>query len=192
MRLGSHAIGGILYLKQVEALARGEAIRPVTVVADVGRIAPKLTAEDRKYLSGNPVDVEDFANITITFSDGTKAIVYSNDHMMGGIKNYINLYLNDGVLECLMTPNNNMMSYYMDTDGIKDMYLSENLACKTGWNHVFVAEETLRGYRDEMRAFAECIAENKQPAADLDLAIDTMKIIYAAYVSAEEGRRVTL
>jgi hypothetical protein len=38
----------------------------------------------------------------------------------------------------------------------------------------------------------ECVAYGRQPRADLDLARDTIKIQYAGYWSAEEGRRITL
>jgi predicted dehydrogenase len=38
MRLGSHPIAGVLYLKQVESEVRGYPITPVSVVADTGRI----------------------------------------------------------------------------------------------------------------------------------------------------------
>lgn len=192
MRLGSHSIAGVLYLKQAEARAKGVEIKPVSVVADVGQIIPRLSEHQKRHLVSDPHDVEDFSNITITFSDGTKAIVTACDNVMGGIKNYINVYADDGVIECLMTPANNMMTYYVDTDGLDDVYISEKLNCKTGWNSVFVAEETLRGYVGELQEFAMCAAENRRPAADLDLAIDTVKIIYAAYYSAEEGIRVDL
>ena len=38
----------------------------------------------------------------------------------------------------------------------------------------------------------ECVAFGRQPLAGLDLAFETMKIIYAGYWSAEDGRRISL
>ena len=38
--------------------------------------------------------------------------------------------------------------------------------------------------------FAESIAYDKEPESGFDLAYETMKVLYSAYVSAEEGRRV--
>lgn len=192
MRLGTHSIAGVLYLKRVEAMANGIEVHPVSVVADTGQIVTNFTDEERKYLPCDPHDVEDFLNLTITFSDGTKAIVVSNDNVMGGIKNYINLYLNDGVLECKMTSCDDMKSFYVDDSKLENVYISEKLNCKTGWNNVFISEEVMRGYVGEFQNFAECIANNQKPDSDLDLAIETTKIMYAAYVSAEEGRRVSL
>lgn len=192
MRLGSHSIGGVLYLKQVESEVRGYEIKPVSVVADCGKIVQGFPEDSKKYILSKFNDVEDFGNIVITFSDGTKAVVLCTEHYMGGIQNHINLITNDGVLECLMTPPNNMRSYFMDEENLDDVYISENLRCKTGWNNVFVAEETLRGYTGELQAFAENAVNNEQPESGINIAIETTKIMYAAYVSAEEGRRVDL
>jgi hypothetical protein len=38
----------------------------------------------------------------------------------------------------------------------------------------------------------ECVSSGRQPLADVDLAHETMKVNYAAYWSAEEGRRIVL
>ena len=192
MRLGSHPIAGVLYLKHVEAEVRGYEIRPVSVVADTGRIVAGFPEEDKKHILSKFNDVEDFGHVTITFSDGTKAVILSSEHYMGGIQNHINIITNDGVLECKMTPPDNMRSFFMDDEGLEDVYISENLRCKTGWNSVFVAEETLRGYTAELQAFAENAIAGRQPESGLDIAIETTKIMYAAYVSADEGRRVDL
>lgn len=192
MRLGSHPIAGVLYLKQVESEVRGYEIRPVSVMADTGRIVKGFPEEAKKHILSKFNDVEDFGHITITFSDGSKAVILSTEHYMGGIQNHINIITNDGVLNCNMTPPDNMKSFFMDEDGLEDVYISENLRCKTGWNSVFVAEETLRGYIGELQAFAEDVAYGRKPESGIDIALETTKIMYAAYVSDEEGRRVNL
>lgn len=192
MRLGSHPIAGVLYLKQVESEVRGYEIRPVSVMADTGRIVKGFPEEAKKHILSKFNDVEDFGHITITFSDGSKAVILSTEHYMGGIQNHINIITNDGVLNCNMTPPDNMKSFFMDEDGLEDVYISENLRCKTGWNSVFVAEETLRGYIGELQVFAEDVAYGRKPESGIDIALETTKIMYAAYVSDEEGRRVNL
>lgn len=192
MRLASHPIAGALYLKQVEAEVRGYDIKPVSVVADTGRIVQNFPEDAKKYILSKFNDVEDFGQLTITFSDGTKANIFSSEHYMGGIQNHINIITNDGVLNCNMTPPDNMKSFFMDEENLDDVYISENLRCKTGWNSVFVAEETLRGYTGELQAFAEDVVYGRKPESGVDIALLTTKIMYAAYVSADEGRRVEL
>ncbi|HCA48708.1 MAG TPA: oxidoreductase, partial [Armatimonadetes bacterium] len=46
------------------------------------------------------------------------------------------------------------------------------------------------GYPHEIQDFAECVAEGREPLSGWTLARDVVAVIYAAYVSAEEGRRV--
>ena len=190
IRLGSHPIGGMLFLKQVEAKAHGEEIKIQSVTAETGRLAPNLNPHDKRYFPANSVDTEDFASVVITFSDGTKAISISNDNTLGGVKNYVEVYTNDSALINNITPADNLSTYFLDEDGLEDVYISEMLTEKTGWNKVFVAEEVLRGYLNQFQDFVEAIAYNRQPLSDLDLAYDTIKVIYAAYQSAEEGRRI--
>ncbi|WP_230875951.1 Gfo/Idh/MocA family protein [Paenibacillus validus] len=191
IRLGCHPISGVLWLKQVEAQARNEEISVASVVADTGNIASTLTEHEKRHLTGKPIDVEDFATVTITFSDGTKAVIMSSDHVLGGVKNYIEVYANDAVLMCNITPTDNMKTYFLDQDGLEDVYISEMMPQKTGWNHVFIAEDILRGYRYELQDFVECAAFGRKPLSDIDLAYETTKVIYAAYLSASEGRKVT-
>ena len=40
--------------------------------------------------------------------------------------------------------------------------------------------------------FVACVAEGRQPLSDGALGLDAIRTVYAAYVAAEEGRRVEL
>lgn len=192
IRTGCHPLSGILWLKQVEAQARGEEISVISVSADMGNIGTNLNEYDKRHLTSNPYDVEDFSNVTLTFSDGTKAIVIASDNVLGGTKNYVEIYANDATLMCNITPANNLQTYFLDQDGLDNVALSEMLPEKTGWNNVFVSDEILRGYVYEMQDFVECVAYNRQPLSGIDLAYETTKILYAAYQSADEERTIKL
>lgn len=86
-RIGCHPLTGIMYLKNVEAKTKGIDIRVKSVVADTGQITTTLSKEQRKYLRADPLDVEDFGTLTITFTDDTKATIFANDNVVGGVKN---------------------------------------------------------------------------------------------------------
>ncbi|KYZ75626.1 oxidoreductase [Anaerosporomusa subterranea] len=190
IRMGCHPLSGILWLKQVEAQARGEQITVKSVSADMGHIGQSLTEYDKRHLTSKPIDVEDFANVTITFSDGTKAIVIASDNVLGGVKNYVEIYANDGTLMCNITPADNLKTYFLDQEGLDNVYFSEMMPEKLGWNYVFISDEILRGYVYELQDFVECVAHGRKPLSDIDLAYDTTKVMYAAYLSASEGRVV--
>ncbi|MGY4597462.1 putative dehydrogenase [Bradyrhizobium sp. GM22.5] len=111
IRMGCHPLSAVLYLKQVEAKARGETIRVASVSGDVGNVTAVLKPEERTYIKANPVDVEDWGTLTATFSDGTKATVFSGDMIMGGVRNLIETYTSGGSLFANITPNNHLMSY---------------------------------------------------------------------------------
>ena len=190
MRTGTHPMGGMLWLKQQEAIARGETITIQSVSCDVGRATRCLTEEEHRYISARPEDVEDFGVITVTFSDGTKAICIASDTALGGSRNYIDIYGNNTALNCNITPTDLLNTYFLDEDGLDDVDISEMLPRKLGWNKVFVSDEIIRGYMGELQDFVETIAYDRKPVSDFTLAYDTTKVIYAAYQAAEEGRRI--
>nr|WP_312577840.1 Gfo/Idh/MocA family oxidoreductase [Sedimentibacter sp.] len=192
LRIGCHPLAGIIYLKNIEANVKGSEINVKSVVADTGVISPTLTQEQRKYLRANPQDVEDFGTITITFTDETKATIFANDNVLGGIKNYIEIYSNDSTLLCNITPTDEMKTYFLDHEGLDDVYISEKLDFKAGWNNVFVSESIQRGYVAQLQDFMECVVFKRQPISNFELACNVSKVIYAAYVSATEGRKIEL
>ena len=192
IRMGCHPLSAVLYLKQVEAKARGEAIAVASVTCDVGNVAACLKAEERAYIKANPVDVEDWGTLTVTFSDGTKATVFSGDMIMGGVRNLIETYTSGGSLFANITPNTHMMSYQTSEEKLAGVYITEKVDRKTGWQFVCLEEEWTRGYLQEIQDFMECAATGRQPLSDLALAFKTIKVNYAGYWAAEAGRRVTV
>lgn len=190
IRVGAHPLAGILYLKQIEARARGEKIGIASVLADTAAVTKCLSEHEHRHIAAHPVDVEDFASVTVTFTDGTKAIVIATDLVLGGTKNYIEVYCNDGVMMCNLTPTDMLGTYFLDEEGLENVHLAEMLPSKLGWNKAFVSDEIVRGYMGELQDFMEAIACDREPASNFQLAYDTTRIVYAAYVSAGEGRRV--
>jgi len=175
-----------------EARARGETISVSAVTADVGNVAACVPPEQRPFIKANPVDVEDWGTLTITFSDGTKATIFSGDMIMGGVRNLIETYTTGGALFANITPNDHMLSYMTDEEKLADVYITEKVDRKTGWQFVCLEEEWTRGYLQEIQDFMECVSTGRQPLADVALAQETMRIQYAGYWSAEEGRRIKL
>ena len=187
IRTGAHPLCAILWLKNVEAKTYGKEITVKSVFADMGRITPNLTPYEHRHIAAQPIDVEDCATVIITFSDDTRATVIATDTLLGGSKNYVELYCNDTAITCRMTMSDMMETYFLDEDRLDDVYLSEMLPTKLGWNKPFLEDEIIRGYTDEMRDFMEAIYFDREPRSGFDLACDTIKIIYAAYKSAELG-----
>jgi len=132
IRMGCHPLSAVLYLKQVEAKARGETIGVASVTCDVGNVAACLRPEERTVIKAKPVDVEDWGMLTATFSDGTKATVFSGDMILGGVRNVIETHTSSGALYANITPNTHMMSYQTSEEKLKDVYITEKVDRKTG------------------------------------------------------------
>ena len=190
VRNGTHPLSGMLWLKQQEAQARGETITVKSVSADVGTTTACLTEHEHRHISARPQDVEDYAAVTVTFSDGTKCLTIASDTVLGGTQNTVDVFCNDSALRCQITPPDLLNTYFLDEDGLEDVVLGEMLPSKLGWNGAFVSDEVIRGYMGELQDFMEAVAYNREPASGFDLAYETAKIMYAAYQSAEEGRRI--
>lgn len=192
IRTGAHPLSAILWLKQQEAEALGKKIKVVSVLADMGRVTPYLTDFEHRHISARPHDVEDSGTVILTFSDKSKAVIMANDTLLGGSKNYVELYCNDTAINCTLTMADMMETYFLDEHGLDDVYISEMLPTKTGWNKPFLMDEIMRGYTDEIKDFMECIQYDREPKSGFDMAYLTAKIIYAAYKSAETGNLVML
>lgn len=190
VRNGTHPLSGMLWLKQQEAQARGETITVKSVSADVGTTTACLTEHEHRHISARPQDVEDYAAVTVTFSDGTKCLTIASDTVLGGTQNTVDVFCNDSALRCQITPPDLLNTYFLDEDGLEDVVLGEMLPSKLGWNGAFVSDEVIRGYMGELQDFMEAVAYDREPASGFDLAYETAKIMYAAYQSAEEGRRI--
>lgn len=192
MRNGIHILTTMMYLKQVEAQARGEKITVRSVVADVGCQTACLSDAEHQYIQAHPNDVEDVASITVTFSDGTKCVTLCSDAVLGGSENHVNVCCHDMSFQLNLTQTNLLKAYCMDENGLENVGWGELVRSKLGWNNVFVSDEVIRGYTGEMKAFLEAIVSGKKPETSFELASEVIRVIYAAYRSAEEGRRIEL
>ena len=192
IRCGTHPLAALLYLKRRESSARGENVIPVSVTCDAGQATKCLGEHDHRHISARPRDVEDFAQMVITFSDGTKASVLAADTCLGGTRNAVDIYSSDGAFTCNITPNDILSAYCLDEEGLDGVDFSEMLPAKTGWNKVFVCDDVIRGYHGELQDFVEAVAYDREPESSFELAALTTRLIYAAYLAAESGERVAL
>ncbi len=192
IRTGSHPLSAVLWIKQKEAEAHRKQITVKSVMADMARVTPGLSDYEHRHIAARPSDVEDCGTVILTFSDDSRAVIIATDTLLGGSKNYIEIYCNDAAINCNLTLSDMMETYFLDNDGLENVTISEMLPSKLGWNRPFIEDETIRGYTGEMQDFMECICFDRAPQSGFVLACDTVKVIYAAYLSAELGSRVRL
>src|SRR5271165_5077471 len=99
-------------------------------------------------------------------------------------------------LECWnganMTSNNAIETYAPDPSVFNGDYFTERLETKAGWNRPSCDEDWFRGFAQEIEDFVGAIRDGREPRSGIDLAVECVNVIYAAYQSAETGYRVTL
>jgi predicted dehydrogenase len=193
--MGSHPIGAVIHLKHHEGQQKvGRPIRVKSVVAEVGHLTkvPAVQAEPCRWLVTDWHDVEDWSAAILTFEDGTKATVLSTDVSLGGVKNLLTAYLSNGVIQANINPNTSLAVYAPDGSTWGDEYITEKVETKAGWQFPSPDEDWMRGYPQEMADFVGAVREGREPLSGALLAREVVEVIYAAYVSAEEGRRVDL
>ena len=194
LRMGSHPVGVVLQLKHHEGMKRhGRPIRARAVTAEVAQLTKLPAVGDRKlYMGTRAVDVEDWAVAVLTFEDGTKATVHSNDITLGGVRNVVTAYLTNGVVQANINPNNAVAAYAPDGAVWGDEYITEKVETKAGWQFPSPEEDWMRGYPQELADFVDAIQGRREPLAGALLAREVVEVIYAGYLSAATGRRVEL
>jgi predicted dehydrogenase len=194
LRMGSHPVGVVLHLKHYEGQRRrGRPIRASSVVADVAQLTRLPDVVGRTPHHRTAVDdVEDWSVAIVTFEDGTKATVHSNDITLGGVRNVVTAYLTNAVVHANITPNTTLAAYAPDAAVWGEEYISEKVETKAGWQFPSPDEDWMRGYPQELADFVDAIHERREPLSGGLLAREVVEVIYAGYVSAATGRRIEL
>jgi predicted dehydrogenase len=193
---GCHPLGGVLYLKADEGRRlRGRPARPASVLAEVAQLADTETfrAAGRRYLNTvEGADVEDWGAMLVRFDDGTVAQITAADIVLGGIRNQLAIYAAKALIFCNINPNDSVQAYAPDGAVFGDEYITEKIETKAGWTFPQPDEDWMTGYPAELQDFVECVAFGREPLSGGPLARDVLAVIYGAYLSAAEGRRVDL
>ena len=194
LRMGSHPVGVVIHLKHYEGERRhGRPIRARSVTADVAQLTKLPAVAGRTPHHRTAVeDVEDWSVAIITFDDGTKATVHSNDITLGGVRNVVTAYLTNAVVQANITPNTTVTAYTPDAAVWGDEYISEKVETKSGWQFPSPEEDWMRGYPQELADFVDAIRDRREPLSGGALAREVVEVIYAGYLSAATGRRVEL
>jgi hypothetical protein len=186
MGKGCHPLGGMLYLKRIEGLARnGRPIRPVRVTARTHQITRLKAYQNAGFIRTDYHDIEDYGLMHVTFDDGTICDALTSEIVLGGIYDYVEVFANNHRTRCHISPAALVDTYNPRGEQYKDIYTIEKISSKEGWTPASPDENFSIGYQAEMQDFIECAASREQPQSDLDLALDTTTTIYAAYVSEE-------
>jgi predicted dehydrogenase len=195
MRLAAHPIGAALHLKRREGMRReGAPIRPASVTAEVSDLTrmASFRAERERWVVDDWQDVENWCALIVTFEDGARAVIQATDASLGGIETPFEVLMSNGRIRCDVSHSGLIRAFAPDAAVWGEAYLMEKVDHKGGWSYPNVDEHWMLGYDREIRDFVEAVAEDRPPLSTADLGRDVVQVIYAAYLSAEQGRCVDL
>jgi predicted dehydrogenase len=191
---GCHPLTAMLYLKRQEGLWRnGAPILAQSVSANVHEITRLASFRDAGYLRTDYEDVEDYAQLHVTFSDGTVADIFSSELVLGGVNSWIDVFANNHRTRCQLNPMEALKTYNPKEELLRDVYITEKIGTKQGWNNPTLDDNWLNGYYQEIQDFVESAHYHRSPLSDGELGRECVKVMYAAYLSAESsGQKVML
>ncbi len=200
-----HPLGFALYVKRLEGIVRdGKPIAPVAVSGRCGYLTSAPGYRDPDYenpkkIRSNYVDGEDWGLMVVRFADGTFAEIEANEFTLGGVANTFEVLSNKFRIQGNVSPNDAVRAYAPSADVFEPEYIVEKLETSGGWSFPAMDENFTMGYLEEMQVFAERIAARcagsavaaeapyLAPEEDIELAVDSVKLMFAAYVSDERG-----
>lgn len=170
LRLGAHPIGAMLWLR------RGSA-----------RVA-SVTAEVRS-LDGAP---ESWGSCVLRFDDGSVGVAHGSDHMLGGMQSHLTVLSPAFRFECALSPIDTLRAYAPRDGAFGSEYIMEKVDGQAGWSTPIPDEDWSSGQQGLVQAVADALAHGTSPSCDGALGREVVRIVYSAYLSAAEGRRIAL
>jgi predicted dehydrogenase len=189
---GCHPLTAILYLKRVEGVHRdGKPIRPKSVRATTHDITKTPSYIDKKFLRTDYEDVECWSHIHLIFEDGLIADVYATEIVMGGIRERLEIVGNNFRFDCNISPNNASSMFIPERSiltsapGVHKVNIAEKINTSEGWTLPSPDENWTRGFPQEFSDFINSIVNDKEPMCGIELGVDTVAVMYSAYLSNE-------
>ncbi len=179
LRLGAHPIGAMLWLKRIEAERTCS-----------NAIAPRHVSAETMQRKGAPV--ESCGICTITFDDGSIGIAVGSDQMLGGTESHLSVLSSTGRLECAISPSTHLCAHSPGEGSASGEYTMEKMDHDGGWTKKSTDRDWTSGHRGLVLATGNVLRNNMTPNFDGQLGLDVVRVIYAAYVSAREGRRIKI
>jgi predicted dehydrogenase len=181
-----HPLGPVLYLKQIEGILRdGCPIRPARVSAaalQVLRSQPTSSAEHFRVMQ----NVDDFARITVVFSDDTVAEVMGYDLSISGIRNSLHVIADCAEYELRVNPNNENELFMPSAAEAGNILFREKLPTPQGTSFPRPKQTYHHGYVNEMDDAVDCALDaDRWPQSGAMMAWDTQAVLMAGYESSD-------
>jgi predicted dehydrogenase len=151
-----------------------------------------VTQEKKPWLVTGWQDVENWGAVIITFADGSRAVVYASDTVLGGMESKLDIFLSNSHLRCNLSPNNLLEAYTPHPDVFGNAYIMEKVSTSAGWSTPIPDEDWSSGHLAMCQDFVAAVAEDRPAKADGPLGLEVIRLLYTAYVAASTGQRTAI
>jgi len=169
MDMGCHALGWFRWMLNNA--------KPTSVYASMATVLHK----DRTKGEDNSI-------VIIEFENGVTAIAEDSWAKHGGMDDRCEVHGTGGVMYADLFMGNSAITYSKNGYG----YAMEKADTTVGWSFTVFEEAFNQGYPHELKHFIECVQQNKPPLVTGEDGRAVLEIIYAAYASAGEGKKISL
>lgn len=139
-----------------------------------------------RFVHHDKTEGEDHSVVVVTFENDCIAIAENSWGKTGGITDRCELYGTHGNTSADLIHGNALITHSKTGYG----YAVEKADTTTGWTFTGFEEEWNYGFPQEMQHFINVILGKEEPIERGEDGLEVLKIIYAAYQSAGEGRRI--
>jgi myo-inositol 2-dehydrogenase / D-chiro-inositol 1-dehydrogenase len=131
---------------------------------------------------------EDNSVVIVEFENGVTAVAENSWAKHGGMDDRSEVHGTGGVIYADLFMGNSAISYSKHGYG----YAMEKADTTVGWSFTVFEEVFNQGYPHELKHFVDCVRNNKQPLVTGDDGRVVLEILYAAYASAGQGKKIML
>ncbi|MCF7944394.1 MAG: Gfo/Idh/MocA family oxidoreductase [Spirochaetia bacterium] len=142
----------------------------------------------QSVLHSNRSRGEDNTVMVLEFEDDVIGVAEDSWARHGGMDDKIEIYGDGGVTYADLFMGNSTLTYSLEGYG----YVAEKAGTSKGWTFTMFEEAFNQGYPHELLHFIDCIRNNKQPKVTGEDGRAVLEILYAAYASAGEGKKIHL
>jgi myo-inositol 2-dehydrogenase/D-chiro-inositol 1-dehydrogenase len=139
------------------------------------------------YHKGRTV-CEDNSVVIIEFENGVIGVAENSWAKHGGMDDRAEVYGTGGVVYADLFMGNAAVSYSKNGYG----YAMEKADTTIGWSFTIFEEVFNQGYPHELRHFIQCVQNDTTPLVTGEDGRAVLEIMYAAYASAAEGKKIYL
>jgi predicted dehydrogenase len=139
-------------------------------------------------LHGGRTRGEDNSVMIIEFENGVTGVAENSWAKHGGMDDRSEVHGTGGVVYADLFMGNAAVAYSKNGFG----YAMEKADTTQGWSFPIFEEAFNQGYPHELKHFVDCVINDKQPLVTGDDGRAVLEVLYAAYASAREGKKISL